>query len=135
MLQLCVCRDNELLESLESTEEVRVALACASSNFTPLSCSPNFERVPYLDIRTLTHERIVNYVLVRRHFTLKVNMNLSEDKFSRMLRDSMKVFKGSRCAEAKDQEKLVINRVIITWNMIDYIRYDPFYEIIFVYIH
>ena len=62
-------------------------------------------------------------------------MNLSEDKFSRMLRDSMNVFKGSRCAEAKDQEKLVINRVIITWNMIDYIRYDPFYEIIFVYIH
>ena len=105
------------------------------ATFTPLSCSPNFQRVPYLDIRTLTHERIVNYVLVRRHFTLKVNMNLSEDKFSRVLRDSMKVFKGSRCAEAKDQEKLVINRVIITWNMIDYIRYDPFYEIIFVYIH
>ena len=63
-------------------------------------------------------------------------MNLSEDTFSRILRDlSLKVFKGSRCAEAKDQEKLVINRVIITWNMIDYIRYDPFYEIIFVYIH
>ena len=82
------------------------------ATFTPLSCSPNFQRVPYLDIRTLTYERIVNYVLVRRHFTLKVNMNLSEDKFSRMLRDSMKVFKGSRCAEAKDQEKLVINRVI-----------------------
>ena len=121
------------MESLESTRDVRVALG---ATFTPLSCSPNFQRVPYRDIRTLTHERIVNYVLVRRHFTLKVNMNLSEDKFSRILRDSsLKVFKGSRCAEAKDQEKLVINRVIITWNMIDYIRYDPFYEIIFVYIH
>ena len=106
------------MESLESTRDVRVALG---ATFTPLSCSPNFQRVPYRDIRTLTHERIVNYVLVRRHFTLKVNMNLSEDKFSRILRDSsLKVFKGSRFAEAKDQEKLVINRVIITWNMIDY---------------
>ena len=105
---------------MESTQDVRNALGCARATFTPLSCSTNFQRVPYRDIRTLTHERIVNYVLVRRHFTLKVNMNLSEDKFSRILRDSMKVFKGSRCAEAKDQEKLVINTVIITWNMIDY---------------
>ena len=30
---------------------------------TPLSCSPNFPRARYLDIRTLTHELIVKYGL------------------------------------------------------------------------
>ena len=73
------------LESLESTEDVRVALGCASSNFYPSFVLSNFQRVPYLDVRTLTHEQIVIYVQVRRHFTLKFNMNLSEDKFSRIL--------------------------------------------------
>ena len=63
MLQLCVCRDIEHLGSLESTQEARVALGCASCNSyaTPLSCSPNFPRAQYLDIRTLTHELIVNF--------------------------------------------------------------------------
>ena len=42
MLQLCVCRDIEHLGSLESTQEA------------------NFPRAQYLDIRTLTHELIVN---------------------------------------------------------------------------
>ena len=32
MLQLCVCRDIERLGSLESTQEARVALGCASCN-------------------------------------------------------------------------------------------------------
>ena len=32
MLELCVCRDIEPLGSLESTQEARVALGCASSN-------------------------------------------------------------------------------------------------------
>ena len=32
MLQLCVCRDIEHLGSLESTQEARVALGCASCN-------------------------------------------------------------------------------------------------------
>ena len=32
MLQLCVCRDIEHLGSLESTQEARVALGCASYN-------------------------------------------------------------------------------------------------------
>ena len=54
MLQLCVCRDIEHLGSLESTQEARVA-----RGVTPLSCSPNFPRAQYLDIRTLTHELIV----------------------------------------------------------------------------
>ena len=57
MLQLCVCRDIEQLGSLESTQEARVARGA----LMPLSCSPNFPRVQYLDIRTLTHELIVNF--------------------------------------------------------------------------
>ena len=56
MLQLCVCRVIEHLGSLESTQEARVALGATR---TPLSCSPNFPRAQYLDIRTLTHELIV----------------------------------------------------------------------------
>ena len=58
MLQLCVCRDIEHLGSLESTQEARVA---RGATLTPLSCSPNFPRAQYLDIRMLTHELIVNY--------------------------------------------------------------------------
>ena len=58
MLQLCVCRDIEHLGSLESTQEARVA---RGATLTPLSCSPNFPRAQYLDIRTLTHELIVDY--------------------------------------------------------------------------
>ena len=54
MLQLCVCRDIEHLGSLESTQE-----AAPRATLTPLSCSPNFPRAQYLDIRTLTHELIV----------------------------------------------------------------------------
>ena len=30
--------------------------------FTPLSCSPNFPHAQYIDIRTLTHELIVNHI-------------------------------------------------------------------------
>ena len=55
MLQLYVCRDIEHLGSLESTQE-----AAPRATLTPLSCSPNFPRAQYLDIRTLTHKLIVN---------------------------------------------------------------------------
>ena len=58
MLQLCVCRDIELLGSLESSQEARI--------LTPLSCSPNFPRAQYLGIRTLTHELIVNFKLEKK---------------------------------------------------------------------
>ena len=49
-----------------STREVWRALkrlelhsAAPRATLTPLSCSPNFPRAQYLDIRTLTHELIV----------------------------------------------------------------------------
>ena len=35
--------------------------AAPRATLTPLSCSPNFPRAQYLDIRTLTHELIVKY--------------------------------------------------------------------------
>ena len=47
------------LGSLESTQDARVALGAPRATLTPLSCSPNFPRAQYLDIRTLTHELIV----------------------------------------------------------------------------
>ena len=34
--------------------------AAPRATLTPLSCSPNFPRAQYLDIRTQTHELIVN---------------------------------------------------------------------------
>ena len=87
---------------------LKLLSAAPRATFTPLSCSPNFQRVPYLDIRTLTHEQIVNYVLVRSHFTLKVNMNLSEDKFSRILRDSMKSLRDRGVLRQKTKKSLLL---------------------------
>ena len=37
--------------------------AAPRATLTPLSCSPNFPRAQYLDIRTLPHELIVNYMV------------------------------------------------------------------------
>ena len=56
MRQQRVCREIEHLGSLESTQEARATL-------TPLSCSPNFPRAQYLDIRTLAHELIVKHTI------------------------------------------------------------------------
>ena len=54
-------RDIEHKGSLERTKE-------ASNSVLPLECSPNFPPAQYLDIRTLTHELIVNYNLAGRVF-------------------------------------------------------------------
>ena len=48
-----------LLKKLELHEAVPRA------TLTPLSCSPNFPRAQYLDIRTLTHELIANLKFLR----------------------------------------------------------------------
>ena len=37
--------------------------AVPRATLTPPLCSPNFPRAQYLDIRTLTHELIVNYTM------------------------------------------------------------------------
>ena len=41
-------------------------MAATRATLTPLSCSPNFLRASYLDIRTLTHEPVVNFSSVRK---------------------------------------------------------------------
>ena len=71
MLQLCICRDIELLGSLESTQEARVALEAPRATLTPLSCSPNFPRAQYLDIRTLIHELIYMGMLIKCYLMLR----------------------------------------------------------------
>ena len=65
MLQQCACRDIEHLGSLERLE---LHSAAPRATLTPLSCSPNFPRAQYLDIRTLTHELIVNLHVQHQFF-------------------------------------------------------------------
>ena len=52
----------EILSTWEVWRLKRLELHSAASRatLTPLSCSPNFPRAQYLDMRTLTHELIVN---------------------------------------------------------------------------
>ena len=52
MLELYVCRDIEPLGSLESTQEARVALGCASSNFY---ASLVLSKLPACSISQYTH--------------------------------------------------------------------------------
>ena len=76
MLQLCVCRDIEHAGSLDSTKEAQSCSRLLLEQFwlTPLSCSPNFPRAQYLDIRTLTHELIVNFYYKRALKAVRVNV-------------------------------------------------------------
>ena len=46
MLQLCVCRDIEHLGGLESTQESRVALGCASLNISYPSIRVKYQTQP-----------------------------------------------------------------------------------------
>ena len=59
MPQLWVCRDMEHLEVWRALKRLELYSAAPRATLTPLSCSLNFPRAQYLDIRTLTHELIV----------------------------------------------------------------------------
>ena len=61
MPQQWVCRDIEHLGSLRSTKRLELLSAAPRATLMPLSCSASFLRAQYLDIRTLTHELIVNF--------------------------------------------------------------------------
>ena len=53
----------EILSSWEvwtALKRLELLSAAPRATLRPLSCSPNFPRDQYLDIRTLTHELIVN---------------------------------------------------------------------------
>ena len=61
MLQQRVCRDIfSTWEVWRALKRLELQSAAPRATLTPLSCSPNFPRAQYLDIRTLTHELIVN---------------------------------------------------------------------------
>ena len=47
-------------EDWRGLKRLELHSAAPRATLTPLSCSPNFPRAQYLDIRTLTHELIVN---------------------------------------------------------------------------
>ena len=46
-------------EGQRELKRLELLSAAPLATLTPLSCSPNFRRAQYLDIRTLTHELIV----------------------------------------------------------------------------
>jgi len=59
----------EILSTWEvwrALKRLEVHSAAPRATLTPLSCSLNFPRAQYLDIRTLTHELIVNYNKARK---------------------------------------------------------------------
>ena len=60
----CSCAYVEILSTWEvwrALKRLELHSAAPRATLTPLSCSPNFPRAQYLDIRTLMHELIVNY--------------------------------------------------------------------------
>ena len=60
----CSCAYVEILSTWEvwrALKRLELHSAAPRATLTPLSCSPNFPRAQYLDIRTLTHELIVNW--------------------------------------------------------------------------
>ena len=70
MLILSTCEVWSALKRLE----LHSAVPCAT--LTPLSCSPNFPRAQYLDIRTLTHELIVNCQEIKKQICKIAGENL-----------------------------------------------------------
>ena len=59
----CSCAYVEILSTWEvwrALKMLELHSAAPRATLTPLSCSPNFPRAQYLDIRTLMHELIVN---------------------------------------------------------------------------
>ena len=53
--------------------------AAPGATRTPLSCSPNFPRAQYLDIRTLTHELIVKFTFFQKDAGSFKNKQQNED--------------------------------------------------------
>ena len=81
----CSCAYVEILSTWEvwrALKRLELHSAAPRTTLTPLSCSPNFPRAQYLDIPTLTHELIVNYILphvtegVRRRIDGKLVCNV-----------------------------------------------------------
>ena len=98
MRQLCVCRDIEHLGRLE------LHSAAPRATLTPLSCSPNFPRAQYLDIRTLTHELIVKYK--RKTIGFQVHITKILQKNLEIFEEAVDLFRGHlvcNCALTADR--------------------------------
>ena len=76
----CSCAYVEILSTWEvgrALKRLELHEAQPSATLTPLSCSPNFPRAQYLDIRTLMHELIVNLCMLNNNnMLLLVQTNL-----------------------------------------------------------
>ena len=67
----CSCAYVEILSTWEvgrALKRLELHSAAPRATLTPLSCSPNFPRAQYLDIRMLMHELIVNYEQEQAYF-------------------------------------------------------------------
>ena len=63
----CSCVYVEILSTWEvwrALKKLKLHSAASRATLMPLSCSPNFPRARYLDIRTMTHELIVKYLAI-----------------------------------------------------------------------
>ena len=56
--------------------------AAPRATLTPLSCSRNFPRAQYLDIRTLTHELIVNYNIADKNACFLMNCKILVTRYT-----------------------------------------------------
>ena len=75
----CSCAYVEILSTWEvwrALKRLELHSAAPRATLTPLSCSPNFPRAQYLDIRTLMHELIVKYI------RFSANCSFFEQSFS-----------------------------------------------------
>ena len=84
----CSCAYVEILSTWEvwrALKRLELHSAAPRATLTPLSCSPNFPRVQYLDIRTLMHELIVKYVFKSTKEVLKDFRSNQEDKLQHHL--------------------------------------------------
>ena len=70
----CSCAYVEILSTWEvwrALKRLELHSAAPRATLTPLSCSPNFPRAQYLDIRTLMNELIVNFTpFLRRIYVI-----------------------------------------------------------------
>ena len=67
----CSCAYVEILSTWEvwrALKRLELHSAAPRATLTPLSCSPNFPRAQYLDLRTLMHELIVNCMMASFHY-------------------------------------------------------------------
>ena len=89
----CSCAYVEILSTWEvwrALKRLELHSAAPRATLTPLSCSPNFPRAQYLDIRTLMHELIIKCYHEMYYFWVAADiasrLSTVESKFPNNLR-------------------------------------------------